>query len=132
MAYFPNNGSIHAGMLELAVDRLPGFPDGVTRSHDGGFWVALPSPRNQLFQMLQYRSIRTLMAYLPASMRPPLPMWGAVIKVDADGKITRFLADMSGRHVAFIAAVDEQVLEDGSIRLWLDNVAKHYIAYIDT
>ncbi|KAJ9526485.1 hypothetical protein QJQ45_009965 [Haematococcus lacustris] len=120
-----------AGMLELAVDRLPGFPDGVTRSHDGGFWVALPSPRNQLFQMLQYRSIRTLMAYLPASMRPPLPMWGAVIKVDADGKITRFLADMSGRHVAFIAAVDEQVLEDGSIRLWLGNVAKHYIAYID-
>ncbi|KAL6756285.1 strictosidine synthase [Haematococcus lacustris] len=120
-----------AGMLELAVDRLPGFPDGVTRSHDGGFWVALPSPRNQLFQMLQYRSIRTLMAYLPASMRPPLPMWGAVIKVDADGKITRFLADMSGRHVAFIAAVDEQVLENGSIRLWLGNVAKHYIAYID-
>ncbi|KAJ9526807.1 hypothetical protein QJQ45_017455 [Haematococcus lacustris] len=110
-----------AGMLELAVDRLPGFPDGVTRSHDGGFWVALPSPRNQLFQMLQYRSIRTLMAYLPASMRPPLPMWGAVIKVDADGKITRFLADMSGRHVAFIAAVDEQVLENGSIRLWLGN-----------
>jgi hypothetical protein len=30
-----------AGQQEVLIDKLPGTPDGVSRAHDGSFWVSL-------------------------------------------------------------------------------------------
>jgi hypothetical protein len=28
--------------VDTLIDRLPGFPDGVSRAEDGSFWVSIP------------------------------------------------------------------------------------------
>lgn len=42
----------------------------------------MPSPRTNLVDLaLNWRIIRAVMAYLPDSVRPPVPTWGAAVKV---------------------------------------------------
>ena len=35
-------------ITDVLVDKLPGMPDGISRSADGGFWLALVVPLNPL------------------------------------------------------------------------------------
>ena len=51
-----------SGVKEVLVDRLPGYPDGITRVAGGsGFWVALTLPRQPVADYLRWRC-----ALLPA------------------------------------------------------------------
>jgi len=40
-----------AGEVEVFVDNLPGFPDGISTGPDGVFWLALFAPRNPLLDV---------------------------------------------------------------------------------
>ena len=47
---------VQAGRREVLVDRLPGFPDGITRSKDGrSFWVGLVAPPSLMSKAMPYR-----------------------------------------------------------------------------
>lgn len=39
--------------MDVLVDALPGFPDGVDTAPDGFFWVAMPAPRTKILQLLK-------------------------------------------------------------------------------
>lgn len=47
-----------AGSLTVLIDRLPGFPDGIKPAAGGGFWVAMPTTRTKLFDMLENKLVR--------------------------------------------------------------------------
>jgi len=59
-----------AGSVDTLIDRLPGFPDGVSRASDGGFWVAMPGRRTGLLKALRIKSIRSILPWLPAWLKP--------------------------------------------------------------
>ncbi|MEO9237238.1 MAG: SMP-30/gluconolactonase/LRE family protein, partial [Jatrophihabitantaceae bacterium] len=54
------------------VDNLPAFPDNLSLGSDGLFWVALPSTRNRLLDLLSPRhpALRKLAWALPEALQP--------------------------------------------------------------
>jgi sugar lactone lactonase YvrE len=65
-----------SGEMEVLLAGLPGFPDGVSRSPDGGFWVGLVAP---------------------------LSPWGAIVKLNAEGEPSHALYNLDGNRVSSIA-----------------------------
>lgn len=46
---------MQAGQREVLVDKLPGFPDGITTSSSGSFWVGLVVPKMPIVAWLESR-----------------------------------------------------------------------------
>ncbi|GLC34854.1 hypothetical protein PLESTM_000247100 [Pleodorina starrii] len=115
-----------AGTTELLIDRLPGFPDGLATASDGNLWVALVAPVNALPKLLRFKALRVLLAYLPPWLRPPIPSWGAVLKISPDGKPQQLLMDPDGFKIAFVSAVTER-----NGKLYFGNVKQNYVSYFD-
>ena len=46
------------GQLEVLISCLPGFPDGVSVSEDGNFWIALVAPDQPFVKILPYRYLQ--------------------------------------------------------------------------
>ena len=42
--------------MEVMIDSLPGFPDGVSLAEDGNFWITLVAPKQPFVKVLPYRS----------------------------------------------------------------------------
>lgn len=95
------------GTVDVLVDRLPGFPDGVDRASDGGFWVSLVAPLSPLYSKLSNKFLRMIAAYLPSQLLPPMKAWGCVAKVSVEGEITQVLMDSNGSTVSFVSSVLE-------------------------
>ena len=49
--YLPSPPQV--GQMDTLIDALPGFPDGISRSSDGNFWVAIIVPRLTLVPLLK-------------------------------------------------------------------------------
>ena len=68
------------GSSEVVIDRLPGFPDGISRASDGNYWLCLVAPLSPLLPLLKLGApVRYLLAHLLTS---PLTQylvkrWGA-------------------------------------------------------
>mmetsp|Transcript_54751 Transcript_54751/g.159098 ORF Transcript_54751/g.159098 Transcript_54751/m.159098 type:complete len:382 (-) Transcript_54751:158-1303(-) len=89
------------GTSDVLVDRLPGYPDGLTRSRDGGFWV------------------RQFFSHFGMSLLPLIEKkWGCVAKLDPSGQPVDILMDRDGEVVRSITAVAETA--DG--RLFMGNL----------
>lgn len=106
-----------AGQSEMFIENLPGFPDNITATPDGLFWVALPSMRNRQYDALLPRPwLRKVMVRL----RRELPLArSAVIAVDGEGRIVRSLQDSTPGHYAVITSAVER---DGF--LYLGSIAE--------
>lgn len=115
-----------AGTTEVLIDRLPGFPDGVSRAPDGNLWVAVVAPVMPIVKLLRFKALRTIMAYLPPWARPRIPSWGAALKITPDGQPLRWLMDTDGAKVAFVSSITEH-----GGRLYFGNVRQHYVSYVD-
>lgn len=71
---------VQAGSLEVLLDHLPGFPDGVSKASDGNFWVAVNSaPAPTALGVLQTsRLLRWFNAWVPLAM---IKNYGLILKV---------------------------------------------------
>jgi sugar lactone lactonase YvrE len=82
-----------AGEREPFVENLPAFPDNLSTGSDGLVWVALPSPRDALLDMLAPRPpvLRKVVWSLPAPVlnREKKTVW--VQAYDADGTLVHDL-----------------------------------------
>jgi len=74
-----------AGTTEVAIDRLPGAPDGISRASDGNYWVAVLSPVPPIAKLLGEPGVRGVFAWMPDWARPAIKPWGTVIKVPGWG-----------------------------------------------
>ena len=73
---------MQTGSLEILLDNLPGFPDGVSRASDGNFWVAInsaPVPK-VVGVAMGSRVLRWIVAWLPA-LAGDLNHYGLILKV---------------------------------------------------
>ena len=104
-----------SGQHDIFIDNLPGFPDGVSSSGRGTFWVALPTVRNhQLDSLHPHPLLKNLVAKLPDALRPTPPSFGLVLELDENAGILRSLQDPDGNHYPFITSAQER---DGALYL---------------
>jgi sugar lactone lactonase YvrE len=95
-----------AGQLETLIDNLPGFPDGISRTTDGGFWVALVNPRNALIDFAHPRPwLKNLIAALPDWLRPAPERHGFALRLSASGKAVDSLQDSGGDVISGVTSV---------------------------
>jgi 2-keto-4-pentenoate hydratase/2-oxohepta-3-ene-1,7-dioic acid hydratase in catechol pathway/sugar lactone lactonase YvrE len=93
-----------AGRPEPFASNLPGLPDNMSaagddRADDGGYWVALPSPRLPLVdRMMPHPASRRVAARLPDRLQPAAQHYGLVIRVGADGAILQSLHGPAGTY----------------------------------
>jgi sugar lactone lactonase YvrE len=97
-----------AGATEVFINSLPGYPDNLSYSGKGIFWVALPAPRIESLEGIAGRPfLRKLLLRLPESLvRVEPETVGWVIGVDADGVIRHNLRDTTGAY-ANITSVNQ-------------------------
>jgi hypothetical protein len=98
-----------AGTTTILIDKLPGFPDGVTRSSDGNYWVSLVAPLSPLLTALklnvpfvQYVVARLMTSGVASRF---IKRWGCVVKVSPTGEVLSTLMDPTGERVFTVSAV---------------------------
>ena len=99
-----------------------------SRGRDGGFWLCLVYPLAPLVGLLApYRLLRQLLSHVVVPLLPLIAkQWGAVVRLDADGRAVETLYDPTGWNVATISAATEA--PDG--RLFLGNLAGNYVSVV--
>ncbi len=104
-----------AGSSELFAEGLPGFPDGVSQSGRGTFWVAMFTTRNKAGDFLAPRPfLKKMVANLPRFLWPRPDPYGLVIELDESGQPIRSLHDASGAYVEQVTSAHER---DGKLYL---------------
>ena len=117
------------GKEEDFITNLPGFPDGITRSSDGNYWISLVAPISPLLQFIESVGARYVMSLLQFELNVAkhfLKQWGCVIKVSPKGTILDVLIDRDGSTVSSISAVTEH---DG--KLFLGNLGGSFVSVFD-
>lgn len=95
------------GTVRPLIEALPGFPDNITRGHDGRYWISLISSRNPLVDRLAPRpSLRRVVQRLPGWVRPAPVNYGHVIAVDDSGRVVTSLQDPGGGFPALTSALE--------------------------
>jgi sugar lactone lactonase YvrE len=101
------------GKAEIFIDKLPGFPDGISSNGRDGFWLALVTPRDSTFdKLLPHPFLRKVVMRLPRFLQPAPKRYGFVVGLDVYGEVTVNLQDGSPRCYAQIANAVEH---DGSL-----------------
>jgi sugar lactone lactonase YvrE len=104
-----------AGSTDVFAEGLPGFPDGVSQSGRGTFWVAMFTVRNKAGDFLAPRPLlKRMVANLPRAFWPKPDPYGLIIELDEQGNIIRSLHDASGAYVEQVTSVHER---DGKLYL---------------
>ena len=93
---------------EVVVDNLPGFPDNISLSPRGTYWVALYSVRKPLLDAIHpFPFLKDCVAGLPSALRPkPIP-YGLVFEMDGKGQVLRSFHDPDGSHFRDITSAVE-------------------------
>ena len=88
-----------SGKTEVVLDNLPGFPDNLARSPEGGYWLGLASPRSEALDSLSDSAfLRKVVQRLPAFLRPQAQDYGHVVKIDETGTVLHSLQDPLGNY----------------------------------
>lgn len=98
----------NAGNSEIFWDNLPGFPDNISSTDDGRFWLALFTVRNPLMDRLhQSAFLKKVLSRLPAFLWLNPAPYGFVIELDESGNILRTLQDPGGEKISIVTSVKQ-------------------------
>jgi sugar lactone lactonase YvrE len=116
-----------AGERDVLVENLPAFPDNISTGSDGLIWVALPSPRNLLLDLMSPRAplVRKLTWALPQALHPREQRTAWVQAYDPGGALVH---DLQTRHERFYMATGVREV-DGVV--WIGSLTAPSIARID-
>ena len=96
------------GSHDVFIDNLPGFPDGISASPKGGFWLALASPRDPLLDgMAGSPFARKVVARLPAFAQPAVKRHAWLLGLDAQGKVVHDLQHDAANSFSPVTSVQE-------------------------
>ena len=82
-----------AGRRSVIIDNLPGMPDNMSTGTAGVFWVAIPSERNALLDLLLPRPgfLRSAVWAMPERLQPDASRITWVIGIDGEGRVVHNL-----------------------------------------
>ena len=98
------------GYDDIFIDNLPGFPDGISSNGRDRFWLALVTPRQELFDrtLLPHPFLRKVVARLPKFLQPAPQRYSFVLGLDQSGRVVENLQNGSADCFAEIANVVER------------------------
>ena len=82
-----------AGRRSVIIENLPGLPDNMSTGSDGVFWIAMPSVRNKLLDILLPRPgfLRSAIWAMPDKLQPDASRITWVVGIDGEGTVVRNL-----------------------------------------
>lgn len=95
------------GETSIFANNLPGFPNNITHSGLGSYWLALSAPRNPEVEGLQANPfLRKILMRLPDGfLPPPKPIkYGFIIELNQRGEIIRSIQDPNGEHAFMLTS----------------------------
>ena len=97
-----------AGRRSVIIDNLPGLPDNMSTGSGGIFWIALPSERNALLDMLLPRPgmLRSAVWAMPDRLQPDANRITWVIGINGEGDVVHNLQG-SGEDFHYVTGVRE-------------------------
>ncbi|MEO1171510.1 MAG: SMP-30/gluconolactonase/LRE family protein, partial [Myxococcota bacterium] len=99
---------LHSGSVDVLIDNLPGFPDGISTGAEL-FWIAIASPRNSLLDRLAPSPfLRRVVHRLPEFLKPKPEHTSRVLGIDAQGQVVVDLFDPRGTKIALVTSVQER------------------------
>jgi len=115
------------GSTDTLIDRLPGFPDGISLSSDGGFWLSLVTPLSPVMKWLgPYRLLRQVFSHAVHSLLPFVAKKrGCIVKLSPSGQPLETLLDADGSHISTVSAVTEH-----KGMLFLGNLGGDFISVV--
>eukprot|EP00057_Strongylocentrotus_purpuratus_P014632 XP_011669106.1 PREDICTED: adipocyte plasma membrane-associated protein [Strongylocentrotus purpuratus] len=121
------------GKTEIFADNLPGMPDNISPSRDGGYWVGFALANSRMGPMKMdvvapLPWLRKIVAKLvdPTSLVPYMPQHGLIIELNQKGEIVQSLHDPSGKVVPSVS----EVLDTGDA-LYLGSYHSPFIVKVD-
>lgn len=116
-----------SGERRIVCENLPGLPDNMSTGSDGIFWMAMPSERNRLLDVLLPKPgvLRSAVWALPDRLQPEATRVTWVIGIDGEGKVRRNL-HAAGSQYHYVTGVREY---DGC--LYLGSLAESGIGVVD-
>ncbi|WP_353110311.1 SMP-30/gluconolactonase/LRE family protein [Salinisphaera dokdonensis] len=99
----------NAGQSDVFIDRLPGFPDGISYSDDSDtFWLALFAPRNEMLDFAADKPwLRRIIFRLPEAVQPAPAHVGRLLGLNAEGAVVTDLQDTDPSAFAPITSVEQ-------------------------
>jgi sugar lactone lactonase YvrE len=97
-----------AGTRSVIIDNMPGLPDNMSTGSDGVFWIALPSARNRLLDLLLPRPgfLRSAVWAMPDRLQPDATRITWVVGIDGEGEVVHNLQG-SGKDFHYVTGVRE-------------------------
>ncbi|XP_030840953.1 adipocyte plasma membrane-associated protein [Strongylocentrotus purpuratus] len=122
-----------AGKTEIFSDNLPGMPDNISPSRNGGYWVGFALANSRMGPMKMdvvapLPWLRKIVAKLvdPTSLVSYMPQYGLIIELNQKGEIVQSLHDPSGKVVPSVS----EVLDTGDA-LYLGSYHSPFIVKVD-
>ena len=96
------------GDVDVFIDNLPGFPDGVSAGEGGVYWLAIVAPRNELLDSAGPTPwLRKLLYRIPAVLQPKPARHPAVLGLDSKGRVVHNLQDADGADFSNSTSVEQ-------------------------
>ncbi len=96
------------GTIDVFLDNLPGFPNGISIREDGSFWLGFTTLRNDLLDQIHPKiGVKKVVYALPEFLQPKQEKFGMVLNISPTGKIIETLLDSTGAFVPEAGAVKE-------------------------
>ena len=116
-----------AGRRSVIIENLPGLPDNMSTGTNGVYWMALPSARNRLLDLMLPRPgfLRSAIWAMPDRLQPDATRITWVVGIDGDGTVVRNLQG-PGNAYHYVTGVREH---DG--KLYLGSLVESGIAVAD-
>ena len=95
---------------DVFIDNLPGFPDGISANGKDKFWLALVTPRDEVFdtKLLPHPFLRKVVFRLPKFLQPAPKRYSFVLGLNANGRVVDNLQNGAPDCYAEIANVVER------------------------
>ena len=95
-------------LVETFVDNLPGFPDNISLSPRGTWWVAMFSVRKPLLDLVHpFPMLKDILSGLPEALRPRHRSYGLVFEMDGTGRALRSFHDATGKRFRDVSSALE-------------------------
>ena len=96
------------GQVEVFVNNLLGFPDGISTGADGIFWLAIYAPRIALLDSLSDRPwLRKILHRIPSALQPKPKRHPFVLGLDVDGNVVHNLQDADGARFSMTTSAEQ-------------------------
>jgi sugar lactone lactonase YvrE len=96
------------GKMDVFMNNLPGFPNGISIRDNGSYWLGFSTKRNDALDNIHSKpGMKKFVYSLPSFLQPKQELFGMVLNISQDGKIINALFDSTGKFVPEAGAVKE-------------------------